>query len=64
MTKQERANNFKEYCPKCEELREFKFYDGALGYESLVCSKCGFDANDVTLKDLTKLYNKKERLKA
>lgn len=49
-----------EYCPKCEKLREFKFYDGALGYESMVCSKCGFDANDVTLADLTKIYNKKK----
>lgn len=48
----------KDYCPKCEKLTKFKFYGGALGYESLICSVCGFDANDTTLKDLTTLYNK------
>jgi uncharacterized protein (DUF983 family) len=48
----------KEYCPKCKELREFKFYDGFIGYESIVCAECGFDANDTTIQDLTTLYNK------
>ena len=47
----------KEYCPKCKELKEFKFYDGLLGYESIVCSKCGFDANDIKIQDLTELYD-------
>lgn len=32
-------------CPKCGGA--WKFYDGALGYESQVCSKCGVDINDL-----------------
>ena len=55
----EDENNDVDYCPKCKELRKFKFYDGALGYESRVCSKCGFDANDVTINDLTALAKRK-----
>ncbi len=51
-----------EYCPKCKKLKEFKFYDGALGYESLVCSKCGFDMKDITIKDLTELYNIRNKI--
>lgn len=31
-------------CPVC--LGKLKFYDGMLGYESLVCEKCGLDIND------------------
>jgi hypothetical protein len=49
-------NNYEEYCPKCEKLRTFKPYNGLVGYESLTCSSCGFDANDTTIQDLTKLY--------
>ncbi len=32
--------NNQSRCPKCGT--ELKFYDGALGYEALICNKCGY----------------------
>lgn len=32
-----------------QHKHEWAFYDGCIGYESLVCLKCGIDIND--LKD-------------
>jgi uncharacterized protein (DUF983 family) len=34
-----------EKCPHCGG--EWKWYDGCLGYESLVCKKCGLDIQDI-----------------
>ena len=48
--------NHKHYCPKCKKETEFKYYDGALGYESFVCSICNFDIQEVTISDLDDLY--------
>lgn len=31
-------------CPVCGG--EWRYHDGFLGYESLLCSKCGLDIND------------------
>lgn len=31
-------------CPKCGGA--MLFYDGCLGYESIVCKRCGYDVND------------------
>ena len=31
-------------CPKCGT--KMKFYDGCLGYESIVCPDCRYDIND------------------
>ena len=28
----------------------FKFYDGCLGYESFICTKCGKDINDLMVE--------------
>lgn len=36
------------YCPLC--FGKWKFYDGALGYESLKCEQCGFDINDIKIR--------------
>ena len=35
----------KNICPKCRN-EELKYYHGMLGYESVVCPKCGLDYND------------------
>ena len=29
---------------------QWEFYDGALGYESMVCKHCGVDINDLEEK--------------
>lgn len=36
----------RNFCDKCECERKFNYYDGCLGYESYVCSVCGWDIND------------------
>ena len=28
----------------------FRYYDGCLGYESFICSKCGMDINDLKVE--------------
>lgn len=48
----------KHYCPKCEKETEFKYYHGFLGYESFVCSVCGFDSNNITINDIDNLFKK------
>jgi transcription initiation factor TFIIIB Brf1 subunit/transcription initiation factor TFIIB len=34
-------------CPKCGG--KWVYYDGAMGYESMVCNKCGVDIADFRL---------------
>ena len=34
-------------CPLCHS--QWIYYDGALGYESLVCNKCRFDINEIKI---------------
>lgn len=36
-------NKNKEQCE-----HDFRFYEGCIGYESWVCSKCGLDINEAT----------------
>jgi len=36
-------------CPQCGDTGRWKYYDGCLGYESLVCAKCGLDVNDIKI---------------
>lgn len=47
------------YCAKCSKNQKFVYYHGWLGYESFVCSVCGFDVNDVSIQDLDNLANAK-----
>ena len=54
----------KHYCPKCKKETEFKYYHGFIGYESFKCVICGFDVNDISIKDLDNLYMMKGGLKA
>lgn len=34
-------------CPLCSG--KWRKYDGALGYESLTCERCGFDINEIKI---------------
>lgn len=35
-------------CPLCGGA--WKYYGGALGYESLTCEACGFDINEIKIR--------------
>lgn len=43
-----RANEWFVHVPKCPKCGgNWKFYDGALGYESFVCGGCKYDFNEI-----------------
>ena len=37
-------------CPCCGWTGKWIYYDGALGYESLICPKCRLDVNDIKIE--------------
>ena len=37
-----------ESCPLCNG--KWRFYDGALGYENLVCKNCNFDIQEIKIE--------------
>ena len=39
-----------EACPCCGWKGEWVYYDGALGYESMICPKCRLDINDIKIE--------------
>ena len=36
-------------CPQCGYAGKWKYYDGCLGYESLVCPHCNLDVRDIAV---------------
>ena len=37
-------------CPQCGYAGTWKYYDGCLGYESLVCPHCHLDVRDIAVQ--------------
>lgn len=37
-------------CPQCGYTGKWKYYDGCLGYESLVCPQCNLDVRDIAVQ--------------